>query len=143
MCVWSGVFCCLFCFLLGCFLLSLVFLDNVFLVLIIFNFVFNITIMVHIYAAYCSLHLTYPVTVGTYQYQKQHHHSCIVYYYGTLPSKMSHIGTFCHFEIFIIYHSGEHTILFKVMQKLSKLIHWSCYYNILQLQPPQHLFLRD
>ena len=40
-----------------------------------------------------------------------------------------------------LYHSREHKILFKMMQKLLESVHWS--YNNLKSQPPQHLIVRN
>ena len=60
------------------------------------------------------------------------------YLWQSIPSEMSHINTFCHFEM--LYDSREHKRIFKIMQKLSKLVNWSGYLNS---QPPQHHILRN
>ena len=72
--------------------------------------------------------------------KRLHFMSCM---YVTLPSEASDIDAF--FVILrYLSHSREHTLLFKMMQKLSKSVQWSCCcYNSLNLQPQQHVILRN
>ena len=61
--------------------------------------------------------------------------------YVTLPSKWVTVIPFVILRY--LYHSREHKMIFKMMHKLTKSIHWSCYYYNLNLQHHSILILRN